>query len=61
MENCIKSLLIGSEYVEILIINDGSDKTAEIADEYARNYPTIVKAIHRENGGHGWMQMRMKK
>ncbi len=23
------------------------------ADEYAAKYPTIVKAIHQENGGHG--------
>jgi glycosyltransferase involved in cell wall biosynthesis len=54
MRNCIESLLPGGEEVEILIINDGSiDKTAEIADEYASQYPNIVKAIHQENGGHG--------
>lgn len=54
MEKCIESLLKGGEEVEILIVNDGSkDKTAEIADRYARKYPTIVKAIHKENGGHG--------
>jgi len=54
MENCIQSLLPGGETVEILIINDGSkDRTAEIADSYAEKYPTIVKAIHQENGGHG--------
>lgn len=52
--NCIESLLPGGEDVEILIINDGSkDDTARIADEYAAKYPTIVKAIHKENGGHG--------
>jgi glycosyltransferase involved in cell wall biosynthesis len=54
MRYCIESLLVGGEDVEILIVNDGSvDKTAEIADEYAKAYPTIVKAIHQENGGHG--------
>ncbi len=55
MRKCIESLLVGGEDVEILIVDDGStkDKTAEIADEYAQNYPTIVKAIHKENGGHG--------
>ena len=54
MENCIESLLVGGEEVEILVIDDGSsDRTAEIADAYARKYPTIVKAIHQENGGHG--------
>mgnify|MGYP001711343439 CR=1 FL=1 len=51
MENCIESLLVGGEEVEILIVDDGSsDRTAEIADDDARKYPTIVKAIHQENG-----------
>ena len=55
MRKCIESLLVGGEDVEILVVDDGStkDKTAEIADEYAAKYPTIVKAIHKENGGHG--------
>jgi glycosyltransferase involved in cell wall biosynthesis len=54
MENCIESILPGGEDVEIIIVDDGSkDRTAEIADAYARKYPTIVKAIHQENGGHG--------
>ena len=54
MSHAIESLLAGGEDIEILIVNDGSkDKTAEIADEYAAKYPTIVKAIHQENGGHG--------
>ena len=38
----------------LLIVGAGSkDDTAAIADEYAEKYPTIVKAIHQENGGHG--------
>ncbi|MGN0436557.1 MAG: glycosyltransferase family 2 protein, partial [Wujia sp.] len=54
MAKCIDSALLGGEDVEILIINDGStDGTAAIADEYAKKYPTIVKAIHQENKGHG--------
>ena len=54
MAKCIESLLPGGEDVEILVVNDGSkDRTAEIAEEYAAKYPTIVKAIHKENGGHG--------
>lgn len=54
MEKAVSSLLPGGEEVEILIVNDGSrDKTAEIADDYERRYPGIVRAIHQENGGHG--------
>ena len=55
MRNCIESLLPGGEEVEIIIVDDGSekDRTAEIADEYAAKYPKIVKAVHQENGGHG--------
>ncbi len=55
MEHCIDTLLTGGEDVEILIVNDGStkDNTAEIADRYQEQYPTIVRAIHKENGGHG--------
>lgn len=55
MRHCIESLLPGGEEVEILIVDDGStkDNTAEIADEYAETYPTICRAIHQENGGHG--------
>lgn len=54
MRKCIESLLPGGEDVEILIVDDGSkDDTGKIADEYAEKYPTIVKAIHQENGGHG--------
>lgn len=54
MRKCVESLLKGGEDVEIIIVNDGSkDATATIADEYARKYPSIVKAVHKENGGHG--------
>ncbi|MDO5344627.1 MAG: glycosyltransferase family 2 protein [Lachnospiraceae bacterium] len=55
MEKCIKSLLPAGEDIEILIVDDGSqkDRTAELADRYAEKYPGIITAIHQENGGHG--------
>lgn len=55
MEKCIKSILPVGEDVEILIVDDGSqkDRTPQIADSYAARYPGIVKAVHQENGGHG--------
>lgn len=55
MDKCIESLLKAGEEAEIIIVNDGStkDNTKEIADAYAEKYPTIIKAVHKENGGHG--------
>ena len=55
MAHAIDSVLPAGEDVEILIVNDGSnkDETARIADDYAAKYPAIVRAIHKENGGHG--------
>lgn len=54
LRHAVDSILTGGEEVEIIIVNDGStDSTAAIADEYAARYPSIVKAIHKENGGHG--------
>ena len=54
MEKCVNSLLKGGEDVEILIVDDGSkDRTLEIAKDFETRYPTIVRAIHQENKGHG--------
>ena len=55
MDKCIESLLACGEDVEILIVNDGStkDNTAEKADEWEARYPGIIRALHKENGGHG--------
>ena len=54
MRHCIDNLVAAGEDVEVIIVNDGSkDDTGKIADEYQKKYPTIVKAIQKENGGHG--------
>ena len=54
MRRCVDSLLAGGRDVEIILINDGSsDDTGKIADEYQLRYPDIVRAVHKQNGGHG--------
>ncbi len=54
MRKSIESLLVGGEDVEIVIVNDGSkDNTLGIAREYEEKYPTIVRVVDKENGGHG--------
>ena len=55
MEKCINSILEAEEKnIEIIIVNDGSkDGTGNIADEYEKKFPEIIKVIHQENGGHG--------
>ncbi len=59
LHHAVESLLPGGDEVEILIIDDGSkDRTAEIADDFERRYPGIVRAVHKENGGHGDAVMR---
>ena len=54
MRHSVETLLVGGEEVEILIVDDGSkDATYEIGKELEEQYPTIVRVIHQENGGHG--------
>ena len=59
MEKAIQSILKGGEDVEIIIVNDGSeDGTEEIARHYADLYPTIIKAVNKENGDTAMLSMR---
>ncbi len=54
MEHCINSCLVGGEDLEIIIVDDGStDDTPKIAKAYEEKYPSICKAVIKENGGHG--------
>ena len=41
-------------YMDIIVVDDGSkDSTLQIAKEYEKQFPGIVRAVHKENGGHG--------
>jgi len=54
MRHVIDNLVAVGDDIEVIIVNDGSkDDTGKIAAEYEKKYPTIVKAIQKENGGHG--------
>ena len=54
MRHIIDNLVAVGDDIEVIIVNDGSkDDTGKIAAEYEEKYPTIVKAIQKENGGHG--------
>ena len=58
MGNCIDSILNCQsklDNIEILVVDDGSqkDNTFEIAKSYEEKNKGIVRAIHKENGGHG--------
>ena len=63
MDHCISSILEGTDYaedVQIVIVDDGStkDETPAKADEWAQRHPSIIKAVHQENGGHGVAVMK---
>ena len=55
MKKAIDYAVMGGNDVEVLVIDDGStkDNTLEIAKEYEKRFPGIVRAIHQENKGHG--------
>ena len=51
MEKCIKSVLIGGEDVEVIIVDDGSaDNTANICKDYAYSNNNIIY-IYQSNKG----------
>lgn len=40
--------------LEVIVVNDGSqDRTQEIAERYAAQWPEIIRVVNKENGGHG--------
>lgn len=58
MDHCIQSILDGADGaddIEVIIVDDGSEKddTPAKADAWAESNPSVIKAVHQENGGHG--------
>ena len=40
--------------IEVLVIDDGgTDNTLNVALKYQEQYPSVIHAIHKENGGWG--------
>lgn len=53
---CLDSFLAGkgAQQYDVLAVSDGSkDRTYEICEQYAHQYPEIFRAVQKENGGHG--------
>ena len=56
LDRCLLSMVSSpvADQLEIIVVDDGSpDDSAQIALAYQEHYPTIVKVIRKENGGHG--------
>lgn len=58
LRETVESLIVPDtqmrECLDILIVDDGSkDGTPALADQLAQEFPGIVRAWHKENGGHG--------
>ncbi len=53
LNKCLNSLVNQTiDNYEIIVINDGSpDNSQKIIDDYAQNYPNIIKAFTKVNGG----------
>ena len=52
---CLDSAILpGREDYEIIVVDDGSpDRSGEIAEDYARRHPGLIRVLHQPNGGLG--------
>ena len=59
LDHCVKSIMAGCadflDQIEIILVDDGStkDDTPLKVDAWAQRHPSIIKAVHQDNGGHG--------
>ena len=57
IDQCLQSLIVEPDnlkYLDIVAINDGSkDDTLEKMQRYEELYPSAIRVIDKENGGHG--------
>ncbi len=53
LEECVHSVLAQTyKNVEIVLADDGStDSSPELCDRLSREYPGIIKSVHKKNGG----------
>ncbi len=53
LTTCVESIITNPySNMEVILVNDGStDKSGAICDEYKKEYPDLIKVIHKENGG----------
>lgn len=58
IEQCLRSLIVSDDSLlnrlEVIVVNDGTpDRSAEMAKEFEKKYPSVFRVIDKENGGHG--------
>ena len=55
IKRCLDSFISTNvlEELELIVVNDGSkDNTLNVAKQYEKKYPGIIKVIDKKNGGH---------
>lgn len=55
VQSFLKSKYVDDDIFEVLLVDDGSTDniTGRMIDQYASAHPSVLRAIHKENGGHG--------